>query len=133
MEGSDTLSLASINTSTPEGQSLLASAKRILANLDKASADAISLADVGDTAKIFARTRFNGDGIVPADAADDPATQQIIAEIIAAFGAETDRSGKPGVNQAKVDAFFGAATAYLDWTRRADAEVLPLGDKTTTR
>jgi hypothetical protein len=132
MEGSDTLSLASINTSTPEGQSLLASAKRILANLDKASADAISLADVGDTAKIFARTRFNGDGIVPADAADDPATQQIIAEIIAAFGAETDRSGKPGVNQAKVDAFFGAATAYLDWTRRADAEVLPLGDKTTT-
>ncbi|MBM4163803.1 MAG: hypothetical protein FJ222_05125 [Lentisphaerae bacterium] len=132
MEGSDTLRLASISTSTPEGLSLLASAKRILANLDKASADAISLADVGDTAKIFAGTRFNGDGIVPVDAADDPATQQIIAEIIAAFGAETDRSGKPGVNQAKVDAFFGTAAAYLDWTRRANAEVLPLGDKTAT-
>ena len=130
MEGSETLRLASISTSTPEGQSMLASAKRILANLGKASADAISLADVGDTAKIFAGTRFNGDGIVPADAADDPATQQIIAEIIAAFGAETDRSGKPGVNQAKVDAFFAAAAAYLDWTKRADAAVLPLGDKT---
>ena len=130
MEGSETLRLASISTSTPEGQSMLASAKRILANLGKASADAISLADVGDTAKIFAGTRFNGDGIVPADAADDAATQQVIAEIIAAFGAETDRSGKPGVSQAKVDAFFAAAAAYLDWTKRADASVLPLGDKT---
>ncbi len=130
MEGSETLRLAAISTSTPEGQSMLASAKRILANLGKASADAISLADVGDTAKIFAGTRFNGDGIVPADAADDPATRQIISEIIAAFGAEPDRSGKPGVNQAKVDAFFAAAAAYLDWTRRADASVMPLGDKT---
>lgn len=130
MEGSETLRLAAISTSTPEGQSLLASAKRILANLGKASADTISLADVGDTAKIFAGTRFNGDGIVPADAADDPATRQVIDEIIAAFGAETDRSGKPGVNQAKTDAFFAAAASYLDWTRRADAAVLPLGDKT---
>lgn len=130
MEGSETLRLASISTSTPEGRSLLASAKRILANLGKASAEAISLADVVDTAKIFAGTRFNGDGIVPAEAADDAATQQVIAEIIAAFGAETDRSGKPGVNQAKADAFFAAAAAYLDWTQRADATVLPLGDKT---
>ena len=130
MEGSATLRLAAISTSTPEGQSLLASAKRILANLGKASADTISLADVGDTAKIFAGTRFNGDGIVPADAADDPATRQVIDEIIAAFGAETDRSGKPGVNQAKTDAFFAAAAAHLAWTQRADAAVLPLGDKT---
>ncbi len=129
MEGSETLRLASL-ASTPDGQSLLASAKRILANLGKSSADSISLADVGDTAKIFAGTRFNGDGIVPADAADDAATQQVIAEIITALGAETDRSGKPGVNQAKTDAFFAAAAAFLDWTKGADAAVLPLGDKT---
>jgi hypothetical protein len=130
LEGAETLRLASINSATPEGQSLLASAKRILANLGKGSADAISLANVGDTSKIFAETRFNGDGIVPADAADDAATQQVIAEIIAALGAETDRSGKPGVNQAKVDAFFAAAAAYLAWIQCADAKVLPLGDKT---
>jgi hypothetical protein len=130
MEGSETLRLASISTATPEGRNLHASARRILANLGKESADAISLADVGDTAKIFAGTRFNGDGIVPADAADDAATRQVIGEIIAAFGPLTDRSGKPGVNQVKVDAFFSAAAAYLDWTRRADAAVLPLGDAT---
>jgi hypothetical protein len=130
LEGAETLRLASISSATPEGQSLLASAKRILANLGKGASDAISLDNVADTSKIFAETRFNGDGIVPADAADDAATQQVIAEIIAALGAETDRSGKPGVNQAKVDAFFAAAAAYLAWTLCADAKVLPLGEKT---
>ena len=130
LAGAETLRLASINSATPEGQSLLASAKRILVNLGKGASDAISLDNVADTSKIFAETRFNGDGIVPADAADDAATQQVIAEIIAALGAETDRSGKPGVNQAKVDAFFTAAAAYLAWTQGADSQVLPLGDKT---
>jgi hypothetical protein len=115
LDGSDTVRLASLNAATPEGQALLANAKRILANLGKPSADAITLADVTDTARIFAGTRFNGDGIVPADAAEDPAVGQAIEEIIALFGAETDRSGKPGVNQAKTDAFFAAAQARLDW------------------
>ncbi|MEI6647437.1 MAG: hypothetical protein WCP12_15480, partial [bacterium] len=130
LEGSETLRLSSINSKTPEGQSLLASAKRILANLGKGAADAISIANVTDTSKIFAETCFNGDGVIPADAADDAVTQQVIADIIATLGAVTDRSGKPGVNQEKVDAFFSAAVAYLDWTRRADAAVLPLGEKT---
>lgn len=130
--GSDTVKLACLNPATPEGQALLANAKRILANLGKASADAITLADVGDTAKIFAETRFNGDGIIPADASEDPAIRKTITDIISLFGAETDRSGKPGVNQAKTDAFFAAAAAYLDWTSKAssDPAVLPLGDKT---
>ncbi|MDD4101611.1 MAG: hypothetical protein PHU80_03150 [Kiritimatiellae bacterium] len=130
MEGVETLRLDAISSTTVEGKLLLASAKRILANLGKDSADAISLADVSDTAKIFAGTRFNGDGIVPVDAAEDEATQKVLAEIIDAFGAETDRSGKPGVNQAKTEAFFAAAAAYLDWSKRVDSAVLPLGDQT---
>jgi hypothetical protein len=129
-EGTDTLRLSSISTATPEGRLLLANAKRILANLGAGSADALSLTHVTDTATIFAGTRLNGDGIVPADAAEDPEVRQVIGEIIAAFGAETDRSGKPGVNQAKTDAFFAAAAAHLEWRRRADATVLPLGAKT---
>lgn len=130
LEGSETVRLASLSSATPEGQALLAGARHILASLGKASADAISLADVTDTAKIFAATRFNGDGVVPADAADDLATRQVIDEIIASFGAETDRSGKPGVSQAKADAFFAAVAAHLEWCCRADAAVLLLGDKT---
>ena len=132
MAGSETLPLAAFSTQTPEGVALLASAKRILSNLGKASSETISLENVTDTSKIFAETRFNGDGIVPADAADDVATRQVIAEIIATFGSELDRSGKPGVNQAKAGAFFGAAIAYLAWTQRADTSVLTLGDKTSS-
>ncbi len=130
--GTDTVKLASLNADNPEGRALLANAKRILANLGKGSADAITLADVGDTAKIFAETRFNGDGIIPADASEAPAIQQAITEIIDLFGAETDRSGKPGVNQSKTDAFFAAAAAYLDWAGKASADpaILPLGEKT---
>ncbi len=130
LEGSESLRLSSINAATAEGAALLASARRILSNLGKAEADAITLANVSDTAKIFAATRFNGDGVVPADAADDEETGKVIGEIISAFGAEADRSGKPGVNQAKADAFFAAVDAHLAWAGRADAAVLPLGDGT---
>jgi len=126
------LSLASINEEVPEGKQILASAKQILTNLGKPNARAISLEDTADTAKIFAATYFNGDGIVPAEAAADEATKAVIADLIACLGAETDRSGKPGVNQAKADAFFAAAQAHADWWKQAEANstILPLGDAT---
>lgn len=130
MEGSQTLRLSAFKCETPEGKALLASAKRILSNLGKASSETISLENVTDTSKIFAETRFNGDGIVPPDAADDVETQQVIAEIIATLGSEWDRSGKPGVNQEKTTAFFEAAKAFLAWAQRADSVILPLGGKT---
>ncbi len=132
LAGSETLSLSALNAATPEGAALLASAKRLLANLGKSPAAEVSLADVADTAKIFAQTRFNGDGVVPADAADDADTRQAIADIIATLGPEPDRSGKPGVSQAKVDAFFAAAAAHLAWAARPAIEpaLLPLGDAT---
>ena len=94
---------------------VLAGAKRILVNLGKSDATEITLADVADTAKIFAATRFNGDGIVPADSAADDATKQVIADILSTHGEVPDRSGKPGVNQEKVDAFFTEAQALVTW------------------
>ncbi len=132
VKGSPLLPLASINDATPEGKQILASAKQILANLGKAEAVAIDLADTADTAKIFAATNFNGDGIIPADAAADDATKAVIGEIIATFGAEADRSGKPGISQAKVDAFFAEATAHSDWWKKAEGDktILPLGEAT---
>src|SRR3712207_7640397 len=54
----------------------------------------ISLGDVADTAKIFAATKFNGDGVVPADSAEDEGTRKAIDDIIATVGGVTDRSGK---------------------------------------
>ncbi len=132
LDRSGVLPLSVINAATPEGAGLLASARRILANLGKADATSITLADAADTAKIFAETRFNGDGVIPADAAEDEDTRQAVADIIATCGAVTDRSGKPGVDQARADAFFAAADAFLAWTKRpaAEPEILPLGAAT---
>ncbi len=127
------IDLSSINDGTPEGKQLLASAKQILANLGKKDATAISLDDASDTAKIFAQTQLNGDGIVPADSAADDATKAVINDIIACTGSDADRSGKPGVSQARVDSFFADAAAFSDWWKKAEtdaATILPLGDKT---
>jgi hypothetical protein len=130
---SEALSLSAISDATPEGKQLLASATQILLNLGKKNSSSISIADTTDTAKIFAETQFNGDGIIPAESAGDEATLAVINDIIACFGSETDRSGKPGISQAKVDAFFAEVTAYSDWWKKAESDagnVLPLGDKT---
>lgn len=127
-KGGDSVPLAAI-----QDAALAATAKRILENLGKASASAISLADVADTGKIFAATRFNGDGIVPADTASDEATQKTIEDLLGTVGGLPDRSGKPGVNQAKADQFFAEAQAFSDWHARAEADttsILPLGDVT---
>lgn len=132
VKGSPALPLSAINDATPEGVQLLASAKQLLINLGKADAGAVTLDDTADQAKIFAATNFNGDGIVPADAADDAATKAVIADIIACLGAETDRSGKPGVSQARVDAFFADAAAFADWSKKAETDkaILPAGEAT---
>ena len=88
-------------------------------DLGKADASAVAVEDMLDTTRIFAQPNFNGDGIIPAEAAADEAIRAVIADIMACLGSETDRSGKPGVNQAKVDEFFVQAQAYSDWRKKA--------------
>jgi hypothetical protein len=130
--GSARLPLAALNDSE-EGKRLAASAKEILKDLGKKKADAITLDDTIDTAKIFAETKFNGDGVVPADSADDEDVQKAITEIIGLVGPEKDRSGKDGLNQEKLDKFFAEAEAFSAWWKAAEtgaARALPLGDKT---
>jgi hypothetical protein len=132
LRSSPSLALSEINTETPEGMQLYCSAKQILQNLGKKDADAITPEDTADTAKIFAQTSFNGDGIIHAEVTEDLAIRQAIADVIACLGSEMDRSGKPGINQAKIDQFFKEAQAYSDWWKKTetDAAILPLGQAT---
>ncbi|HMP88921.1 MAG TPA: hypothetical protein PJ991_01905 [Kiritimatiellia bacterium] len=118
-----------VKLSNIKDEALLAGARRVLDNLGKADADAISIDDIADQTKIFSNTLFNGDGIVPAEAAEDEETRKAIAEIISVMGAVSDRSGKPGVNQSSADAFFDQASAYVTWTEKiaTDATIAPLG------
>jgi hypothetical protein len=132
LKGTADLPLSAINEATPEGRQVLAAARQILANLGKPQATLVTLEDTTDTAKILAQTRFNGDGIIPPDAAEDPGTAAVIAEIIACLGSETDRSGTPGVGEAKVEQFFKEAQAYSEWWQVAEGDraILPLGPAT---
>ncbi len=129
---SPSLPLDAINDATSEGQAVLSSARQVLVNLGKKEANAISIEDLTDTARIFAQTAFNGDGvIVPESAADEP-TRALICEIMATLGTDPDRSGKPGISQARVDAFFADAAAMEAWRKKAESapELLPLGEAT---
>ena len=128
-EGTGELALAAIKDA-----SLLASAREILSSLGKSGSATITLADVGDTAKIFAATKFNGDGVViPDSAGDDAATKQVIADIIASLGGVPDRCGAAGVDAAKVAAFFAELAAFDGWTKQAETDakkLQPAGDGT---
>ena len=128
IKGGDSVALSDIADA-----SLLASAKQILVNLGKKDAPAISLGDASDANKIFANTTFNGDGVIIAESATESATKAVIADIAACYGTVNDRSGKPGIDQAKADAFFADAAAFSDWNKKAEAEaatVLPAGANT---
>ncbi|MDR2674365.1 MAG: hypothetical protein LBC18_05725 [Opitutaceae bacterium] len=143
------LPLAAINEKKPEGAAALAAAKQILSLLGKPAAAAISVEDTSDPGKIFARTRFNGDGIIPADAAgaDEAGTataagntgpgnpaaagaaelKQLIADIIDTQGAATDLSGRPGIDLARLDRFYADIAAHAAWAGTTDPAIRPLG------
>lgn len=126
-QGRDTQSLAAIDEKTDEGGEIKASAVTILRLLSKTAAAEISLQDAADVERIFNATPFNGDGVIPEDAAEDEETRAAIADIMRCLGSVPDRSGKPGVSQDIVDRFFAEAAAFAAWASEA---VLPLGSAT---
>ncbi len=130
--GGDAVELGSINDASPAGAALLRTAKTVLATLGKEKSTSISLGDVSDSAKVFAATDFNGDGIIPASSASEESLRKVIEDIIATQGPLIDRSGKPGINQAKLDAFLAETAALLDWQSKGetDSAILPLGANT---
>lgn len=132
VNGKDGIPLSTINDATEEGKRLLASARHILKNVGKENAALITIEDTANEESIFAQMRFNGDGIVPAEVTDDPGVRSVIVDIIDCLGAETDRSGNPGISQEKADRFFAEAQAYSEWQAKIEHEpsLLPLGDQT---
>ena len=126
LKGAPTLRLAAVNDAAPEGKLIASFARQVLAKTETAD---ITVDEAAAAAQTFAAKPFNGDGIVPADAAGDDATKAVINDIIACLGGDADASGKTGVSQAKVDQFFVEAGAYSDWWKKAegDATVMPLG------
>src|SRR3569833_3447335 len=133
LQGPATLPLASINDASVVGRQLLSSALVFFVFFGLGAAEVITLDDTADTKKIYAQTRFNGDGIVPAESAHSDDDAAVIKDVIACVGAEIDRSGKSGINQERLDQFFAALQEYANWWKAGEdqaASVLPLGERT---
>ena len=120
------------NTTSVDGAHLLETSKQILENLGLEK-DNISIADVSDSIAIFAKTRFNGDGIITENSADDEAVKTLIKNVIDCMGGITDRSGDPGVDTDKIEAFYAALADYTAWKEAGEADkanIFPYGDDT---
>ena len=127
LEGKDWVNIDEIDAENEVGLKLSKAAKQILFNLGK-EGERISLADTADSAAIFAKTRYNGDGVITVTSTDDAAEKEVIAAAVAATGGTMDRSGETGVTAAQLEQFYTDLKAYSDWCA---AEVAaPFGDKT---
>ena len=114
LKGADSIDINQINTDDTNGKKLYSSAKRILENLGK-EGTVISLADTADITAIFAKTRFNGDGIITEGSSDDAGVKAVIAAAVAAMGGVADRSGAMGVNAEMIEGFYKALADYAAW------------------
>ena len=127
LEGKDTVSIEAINVETEEGLKLSKAAKQILANLGKEETN-ISLTDTADITAIFAKTRFNGDGVITPASSEDADEISAITSAVAKTGGTLDRSGVQGVTAQQIEQFYTDLKAYSDWCA---AEVpAPFGDQT---
>ncbi|MBU2278040.1 MAG: hypothetical protein KKB45_04475, partial [Gammaproteobacteria bacterium] len=124
------LPLSAINQSTVEGQKLLASAKRILQNLGKTESSALTVADTADMSQIFPATQLNGDGIITAELAGNPAVKQLINTLITLEIVSVDRSGAPGISQEQLALFVADGQSFTDWQKAGNGISTLLGDHT---
>ena len=127
------LPFSAFNTEDENGARLLASARQILANL-KLEKESISLDDTSDSVRIFAETRFNGDGIItPASAGEDEKLAALITTISETIGKARDRSGADGITADHIETFYTAASDFKAWKETGEADktaILPYGDNT---
>ena len=126
-------SLTSINESTELGKNLLESAKIILKNLGKEGSTILTVEETSDTEKIFAGTKFNGDGIITEDSTSSSELIVLLNEIIQALGSVADRGGKQGITAETLQLFLENCEKYSAWYAKKEADIttiFPLGDIT---
>jgi hypothetical protein len=131
--GKPRLPLAAIVTATPAGAALTACAKRVLDKAGKATSPDIGLDELATASGDLAKTRFNGDNVLPPASAEDVALAAAITDILTTRPAMADRSGEPGLDRAGLDAFTAQAKAWLAWWDAGQAQaagLLPLGEAT---
>ncbi|NLJ81523.1 MAG: hypothetical protein GX330_00145, partial [Bacteroidales bacterium] len=130
LQSKDGFPLSAINTDTEEGQNLLNSAKQILINLGTPEKEELTVEETSDTDKIFAETKYNGDGVITPISTDDDTIKQLIENIIKHIGSVPDLNTQDGINGEHVEEFYKQCTAYSEWQHKADEHILPFGETT---
>ena len=118
LKGADSINIECFNQENADGKKLYNSAKQILVNLCKEGSE-ISLADTKDNAAIFAKTRFNGDGVITEQTPEDADEKAAVSAIVATVGGVVDRSGDNGANAELIEKFYQALADYLAWNDAA--------------
>ena len=95
------------------------SAKIILKSLGKEDSLFISVEDTSDMEKIFAGSKFNGDGIITEDSTDDDNLKILINEIVTYSGSAMDRGGKVGITAEIINAFMDNCEKFATWYARS--------------
>ncbi|MCS7091193.1 MAG: hypothetical protein RMN51_13000 [Verrucomicrobiota bacterium] len=126
------LPVAAIRDDSSEAQQVAIAARQVLQSLGKQHAATLTVEDVVEGWQRFIMEPLNGDGVVPPDAAPEPAVRRLMEEIVDCVGGVADRSGKMGVSAAKVEEFFAEALAFADWRKRgeSDSKIWVWGDRT---
>lgn len=127
LKGDSSIDINQINTDNDNGKKLYSSAKQILQNLGK-DTSVISISDTADITAIFAKTRFNGDGVIIEASTDDDALKEIITTIVTITGGSLDRSGIQGINAEQIETFYKNLNDYVAWHDSAVEK--PFGDVT---
>lgn len=125
------LPVSEVDDGNAEGKAILSSVRQVLVALGKPQAASVSLADVGDTKRIFASSMFNGDGVITPASTTDAALSQVIKDIIATQGGVADKGGELGTVEDRIAKFFAELAAFSAWSVQGGSEaVLSLGDRT---
>ena len=114
LKGAGSIDIEQFNQEDANGKRLYNSSKQILANLGKESS-VISLAETKDSTAIFAKTRFNGDGVITELTTDDLDEKAAIGAIVTSLGGIIDRSGDKGANTELIEKFYQALADYSAW------------------
>jgi len=107
--------LAAINQASPEGAEVHRSAVYVLKALGRDAESAISLKRVRQFLSKLKEQPLNGDGVLVPAAAKDAETAQLILDVIATVGGETDASGALGVTGDRLKLFREQVEACLSW------------------
>ena len=118
IEGKDSVDINELNLETEVGKKLYNASVQILQNLGK-EGTVISISDTADRSAIFAKTRFNGDGVITEASTDDADLKALIAAAVASTGGVADRSGVQGLNTELIEGFYAALADYVAWQTAA--------------